>query len=59
MLGRPRIVAAVGALIVGLVRSAAVRYWPAVELFSIYTVMAMVLIARPQVLFAPPAARRI
>src|SRR5215471_7757307 len=29
--------AALGALIVGLVRSAAVRYWPAVELFSIYS----------------------
>src|SRR5688572_20769162 len=43
--------AAVGALIVGLVRSAAVHYWPAVELFSIYSVMALVLIARPKGLF--------
>jgi branched-chain amino acid transport system permease protein len=51
--------AALGALIVGIVRSAAVRYWPAVELFSIYSVMAMVLIARPQGLFTPPKARRI
>ena len=51
--------AALGALIVGLVRSAAVRYWPAVELFSIYLVMAMVLIVRPRGLFTPPEARRI
>lgn len=51
--------AALGALIVGLVRSAAVRYWPAVELFSIYSVMALVLIARPRGLFTPPESRRI
>ena len=40
--------AALGAVIVGLVRSAAVHYWPEVELFSIYLVMALVLIVRPQ-----------
>ena len=40
--------AALGAVIVGLVRSAAVHYWPEVELFSIYLVMALVLIARPR-----------
>jgi branched-chain amino acid transport system permease protein len=34
--------AAVGALIVGLVRSAAVHYQPEVELFSVYVVMALV-----------------
>ena len=51
--------AALGALIVGLVRSAAVHYWPTVELFSVYSVMAMVLIARPKGLFTPPEARRI
>jgi branched-chain amino acid transport system permease protein len=51
--------AALGALIVGMVRSAAVHYWPAVELFSVYSVMAMVLIARPKGLFATAEARKI
>lgn len=51
--------AALGALIVGLVRSAAVHYLPQVELFSIYVVMALVLIVRPKGLFAVPEARRI
>ena len=44
--------AALGALIVGLVRSAAVHYRPEVELFSVYVVMALVLIMRPKGLFA-------
>ncbi len=51
--------AAVGALIVGLVRSAAVHYQPEVELFSVYVVMALVLIVRPKGLFAAPEARKI
>ena len=51
--------AALGALIVGLVRSAAVHYQPEVELFSVYVVMALVLIARPKGLFATPEARKI
>ena len=51
--------AALGALLVGLVRAAAVRYWPEVELFTIYAVMALVLIARPRGLFAAPEARKI
>ncbi len=51
--------AALGALIVGMVRSAAVHYVPQVELFSIYVVMALVLIIRPKGLFAVPEARRI
>lgn len=51
--------AAFGALIVGIVRSAAVHYWPAVELFSVYSVMALVLIARPKGLFSTAEARRI
>src|SRR5215208_3751329 len=46
--------AALGALIVGLVRSAAVHYAPEVELFSVYVVMAMVLIIRPKSLFPAP-----
>jgi branched-chain amino acid transport system permease protein len=51
--------AALGALMVGIVRSAAVRYWPEAELFTIYFVMAMVLVARPKGLFSAPEARRI
>ena len=51
--------AALGALIVGLVRSVAVHYLPEVELFAIYFVMALVLIARPKGLFSPVEARKI
>jgi branched-chain amino acid transport system permease protein len=51
--------AALGSLIVGMVRSAAVHYLPAVELFSIYLVMAAVLIARPKGLFRALEARKI
>jgi branched-chain amino acid transport system permease protein len=51
--------AALGALMVGLVRSAAVRWWPEGELFIVYFVMALVLIARPKGLFSPPEARKI
>ncbi|MDR7554644.1 MAG: branched-chain amino acid ABC transporter permease [Armatimonadota bacterium] len=51
--------AAVGALLIGLVRSAAVHLFPAVELFTIYVVMAAVLLVRPQGLFARGEARRI
>ena len=51
--------AALGALIVGVVRSAAVHYRPEVELFSVYVVMALVLIIRPKGLFATPEARKI
>ena len=51
--------AALGALMVGIVRSLAVRYWPEAELFTIYFVMALVLIARPKGLFSAPEARKI
>jgi branched-chain amino acid transport system permease protein len=51
--------AALGALLVGVVRAVAVRYWPEVELFTIFAVMALVLIVRPRGLFAAPEARRI
>ena len=51
--------AALGAVLVGIVRSLAVRYWPEVELFAIYAVMALVLIARPKGLFAAQEARKI
>ncbi len=43
--------AAIGALIVGLARSFAVHLWPVAELFSIYIVMAVVLMFRPEGLF--------
>jgi branched-chain amino acid transport system permease protein len=51
--------AALGAVIVGLARAFAVHFWPEVELFIIYFVMALVLIFRPKGLFSPPEARRI
>ncbi|HTP50966.1 MAG TPA: branched-chain amino acid ABC transporter permease [Anaeromyxobacteraceae bacterium] len=51
--------AALGALIVGLVRSAAVHFFPQVELFSIYLVMALVLAFRPRGLFVAAEARKI
>lgn len=51
--------AALGALIVGLVRSAAIHYAPAVELFVIYFVMALVLAFRPRGLFSLAEPRKI
>jgi branched-chain amino acid transport system permease protein len=51
--------AALGAVLVGLVRAWAVHKWPEVELFSVYAVMALVLILRPKGLFAVPEARKI
>jgi branched-chain amino acid transport system permease protein len=51
--------AALGAVLVGLVRAWAVHKWPEVELFSVYAVMALVLILRPKGLFTVPEARKI
>jgi branched-chain amino acid transport system permease protein len=51
--------AAVGACIVGLVRSISIHYAPEVELFVIYLVMAMVLTFRPRGLFSTAEARKI
>jgi len=51
--------AALGALIVGLVRSVAVHYLPEIELFSIYLVMALVLLLKPQGLFSSVEARKL
>jgi branched-chain amino acid transport system permease protein len=51
--------AALGALIVGLVRSASVHWAPQFELFAIYGVMALVLLVRPKGLFAGIEARKI
>src|SRR3954452_5925822 len=51
--------AAVGALMVGLVRSLSVHYMPQVELFVIYFVMAAVLAVRPRGLFSLAEPRKI
>ena len=51
--------AALGAVIVGLVRSVSVHYAPQFELFVIYFVMAMVLAFRPRGLFSLAEPRKI
>jgi branched-chain amino acid transport system permease protein len=51
--------AAIGAVIVGLIRAAAVHLLPQVELFVIYAVMSLVLAVRPQGLFSRTEARKI
>ncbi len=51
--------AAIGALVVALARSASVHLMPEIELFSIYLVMAAVLIFRPEGLFQSVKARLI
>ena len=51
--------AALGAVIVGLVRSATIHYAPQVELFVIYFVMALVLAFRPRGLFSLAEPRKI
>jgi branched-chain amino acid transport system permease protein len=51
--------AAVGAVMVGLVRSLSVHYMPQVELFVIYFVMAAVLAVRPRGLFSLAEPRKI
>jgi len=51
--------AAIGALVIGFVRSLAVYYLPQMELFSIYLVMAAVLIFWPKGLISSFEARKI
>jgi branched-chain amino acid transport system permease protein len=51
--------ALVGALIVGICRAAAVHLVPQIELFVIYGVMALVLVARPYGLFVRAQPRKI
>lgn len=51
--------AALAAVLVGIVRAAAVHYRPELDLFSIYLVMAVVLIVRPKGLFSAQEARKI
>ena len=51
--------AAIGALVVGMARASAVHIWPPAELFSIYVVMAVILVFRPEGLFQRIQARKI
>lgn len=51
--------AAIGAVMVGIARASAVHLAPALELFVIYVVMAVVLLVRPYGLFARQEVRRI
>lgn len=51
--------ALIGALIVGICRAAAVHLFPQLELFVIYAVMALVLVARPYGLFVRAQPRKI
>ena len=51
--------AAIGALVVGLARAASVHIWPPAELFSVYVVMATILVFRPEGLFQRAQARKI
>lgn len=51
--------AAIGAVLVGLLRAAAVHYAPEFDLFVIYALMALVLLVRPQGLFGGVEVRRI
>jgi branched-chain amino acid transport system permease protein len=51
--------AALGAIVVGLARAASVHLWPAAELFSIYIVMAIILVFRPEGVFQRIQARKI
>ncbi len=51
--------AAMGALLVGLLRAAAVHLFPELDLFVIYALMALILLFRPQGLFGGLELRRI
>jgi branched-chain amino acid transport system permease protein len=51
--------AALGALLVGLTRAAAIYLYPELDLFAIYIAMTLVLIFKPEGLFAEMKVRRI
>ncbi len=51
--------AIIGALLVGILRAIAVHKVPEIELFVVFGVMAVVLMIRPEGLFAPAKARTI
>ena len=51
--------ALIGAILIGLLRAFAVHHFPEIELFVIFSVMAIVLVFRPEGLFAPIKQRTI
>jgi branched-chain amino acid transport system permease protein len=51
--------AAIGAVMVGLLRAVAVQRWPEFDLFVVYALMALVLLIRPRGLFGGVEVRRI
>ena len=51
--------AAIGSLIIGILRAIPVHELPQVELFVVFAVMAVVLVFRPEGLFAPAKPRKI
>ena len=51
--------AAIGSIIIGILRALAVHELPQVELFVVFAVMAIVLVFRPEGLFAPAKSRKI
>jgi branched-chain amino acid transport system permease protein len=51
--------AAIGSVIIGILRAFAVHEFPQVELFVVFAVMAIVLVFRPEGLFAPAKPRKI
>jgi len=51
--------AALGSVVVGLARSAAVYFFPELDLFAIHLIMALVLLFRPQGFFGEVEVRRI
>lgn len=51
--------AAIGAILVGLLRAIAVQRWPEFDLFVVYALMALVLLVRPRGLFGGLELRRI
>jgi branched-chain amino acid transport system permease protein len=51
--------AALGSLVVGLARAAAVYLFPELDLFVIYLIMALVLLVRPEGFFGQLEVRRI
>ena len=51
--------AAIGSVIIGILRAFAVHEFPQVELFVVFAVMAVVLVFRPEGLFAPAKPRKI
>ena len=51
--------ALIGSIIIGLLRAITVHEFPQIELFVVFAVMAIVLVFRPEGLFAPPKQRKI